>query len=140
LKRFRRNISISSTTDNLSIVRGFIETVAKEAGFDDSVTSKIILAVDEACTNVIKHAYKFNEQGEINIDANFSGDMLQIILTDNGVNFDSDKIPEPDIKKYHQNKKSGGLGMFLMKKLMDDVKYIQLPNHANQVVLIKYIN
>ena len=138
-KNFKKEIVVKSTTDNLSQVRDFTKSAAEKVGFSQDAIGKIILAVDEACSNVIKHAYKYSIDGEISVSLNFKKPKLVISITDEGTHFDPDLIPEPDIKEYHKQKKVGGLGMFLMKKLMDEVKYKNLSDNRNQVILVKYL-
>ncbi|MCX7876919.1 MAG: ATP-binding protein [Melioribacteraceae bacterium] len=133
-------LKIKSKTENLSEVRSFAEKIANQLGFSEDSISKIILAIDEACTNIIKHAYKYDPDGDIIISFSFNGNKLSISILDYGNHFDPDKIPEPDIKEYYKQKKSGGLGMFLMKKLMDEVVYSTTSGSYNQVTLIKYLS
>ncbi|MBI9073125.1 MAG: ATP-binding protein [Melioribacteraceae bacterium] len=138
-KKLSRKIVVNSSTENLSHVRDFIRDAAEECGFSKETSGKIILAVDEACTNVIKHAYKYSDEGNITVEVKFSNSKFSISITDSGTHFDPNKIPEPNLKKYYDEKKVGGLGMFLMKKLMDEVVYNNLSNDRNQVVLSKYM-
>lgn len=134
-----KELTVKSTTNNLAIIREFVENIARESGFSQEIVSKISLAVDEACTNVIKHAYKFSPDREIKILTQFNDSKLTIRITDSGDKFDPNLIPEPNLKEYHKQKKVGGLGMFLMKKLMDEVQYHTLSGNQNQVVLVKYL-
>jgi serine/threonine-protein kinase RsbW len=138
-KNIKKRLSVKSTTNNLSRIRDFIKLLSSQAGFDDSSTNKIALATDEACTNIIKHAYKYSKVGKININASYSNKKLRISITDEGVHFNSSKVPVPDLQKYYDEKRVGGLGIFLMKKLMDEVKYSQTPSNRNKVTLIKYL-
>lgn len=135
-----KQISVKSSTDNLSMIRDFTRNAAQESGFSSEVIEKIILAVDEACTNIIKHAYKYSPDGNIQISIKFADNRFEISITDEGLHFNPNSIPDPDIKEYYKQKKVGGLGMFLMKKLMDDVKYSTSTGNKNQVVLVKYLN
>lgn len=98
-----------------------------------------MLAVDEACTNIIKHAYKSNPNGKIIIKVDYNSDKLLITIIDYGSTFDPLVVPDPDLQKYYRNGKVGGLGMYLMKSLMDDVKYKTVPGKYNQVLLSKRI-
>lgn len=139
VKNIKKRLSVNSTTENLARIRTFIKTHSKNAGFDDETASKIVLASDEACTNIIKHAYKYSAKGKININLSFSASKLRISITDEGTHFNSKSIKEPDLKKYYQEKRVGGLGMFLMKKLMDEVVYSQESAKKNKVTLIKYL-
>ncbi len=112
---------------------------ALQIGFSEDVTGKIILAVDEACTNIIKHAYKYSPNGNIIISIKFADPKFEISITDEGNHFNPASIPEPDIKEFYKQKKVGGLGMYLIKKLMDEVQYSTLTENKNQVILIKYL-
>lgn len=131
---------VKSSTDNLSAIRDFIKASASAAGISNEEIGKIILAVDEACTNIIKHAYKYSPEGNIELKTEMKGKKFKITITDDGAHFNPEKIHDPDLVEYHKNKRVGGLGMFLMKKLMDDVKYIILSDNRNQVTLIKNFN
>jgi serine/threonine-protein kinase RsbW len=139
-KNIKKRISVRSTTENLSRIRDFIRKYSGQAGFDEETSNKIILAADEACTNIIKHAYKFSEKGKININLSFSNKKLRLSITDDGIHFNSKSVPEPDLKKYYEERKVGGLGMYLMKKLMDEVSYSQPNSKRNKVTLIKYLH
>lgn len=138
-KIFEKEIAVKSTTDNLALIREFTKNSTEEIGFSDEVVGKIVLAVDEACTNIIKHAYKYSPNGDIFISIKLVDSRCTISITDEGSHFDPNKIPEPDLREYYKQKRVGGLGMFLMKKLMDEVKYSTVTGNKNQVVLVKYL-
>lgn len=140
LNTFSQKIKVKSTTENLSIIRDFIQDTASASGFGRDAVDKIILAVDEASTNIIKHAYKYNPEKEIEIKVTLSSGKFTIEIIDSGNSFDPDSVHDPDIRKYFKERKVGGLGIFLMKKLMDDVKYDTLKNHRNKVTLIKNVS
>lgn len=137
--KIERKLVVKSSTDNLAAIREFVEVSAKESGFEKEVVNKISLAVDEACTNIIKHAYKYSPNNDIIILTKLEDSKFIISITDTGQNFNPQLIPEPDLKEYHKQHKVGGLGMFLMKKLMDEVRYNTLSGNQNQVVLVKYL-
>lgn len=139
-KIFEKELLIKSTTDNLALIREFTRSAAEESGFSDETIGKIILAVDEACTNIIKHAYKYSPDGNIFITIKFEDNKFIIAITDEGNHFDPTRVPEPDLIHYYKQKRAGGLGMFLMKKLMDEVKYSTLTGNKNQVILVKYLS
>ena len=107
-------------------------------GFGDKEVSEITLAVDEACTNVIKHAYKGNPETEFEIKIIASGIEFEIVVRDWGDGFDPENVPVPDIKEKIKKHRAGGLGIFLMRKLMDTVEY-HGGNIANEVRLVRYL-
>jgi serine/threonine-protein kinase RsbW len=121
------------------MIRNFIKNTTTELGISDEIIDKIILAVDEACTNIIKHAYKYSPEGQIYIATLFADSKFTIAITDEGQHFDPGKIPVPDLNEYYKQKRVGGLGMFLIKKLMDEVNYSTLSGNKNRVVLVKYL-
>lgn len=137
-KQFNEKLVVKSTTDNLGTIRDFIRSAARLCGFSDEVTDKITLAVDEACTNIIKHAYKNSPEGDIIIDINITGNKMTVAITDFGNNFDPSTVPDPDIRKYYRQHKVGGLGIYLMKKLMDEVNFTSVSGNGNQVTMVKY--
>ena len=130
---------ISSSTDNLAEVRSFIEMHGTEAGLEQKVVSHVTLAVDEACTNIIEHAYNNSAIEKIRIKIKTTNNKFSIIITDKGHHFDPSLIEEPNIEKSQKMKKGGGLGMYLMKKIMDEVKY-NAKGNGNELVLIKYFS
>lgn len=138
-KIFEKELLVKSTTDNLATIRDFVKSAANQSGFSEDSTGKIILAVDEACTNIIKHAYKYSPEGNILIKVKFNDPKFSISITDDGSHFDPNKVPEPDLREYYKQKRVGGLGMFLIKKLMDEVNYSTLSGNKNQVILVKYL-
>jgi serine/threonine-protein kinase RsbW len=134
------NISkrILSRTDNLLEVREFVGSAALSFGFSEEEAANIVLAVDEACTNIIKHAYEYATDKEIEINISKNNGSFEIRIYDNGRSFDPSKVHPHDLKKYIDHRQRGGLGVYLMKRLMDKVEYNFNPGKRNEVRLIKY--
>lgn len=139
-KKFQKQLVVRSRTENLTAIRDFLYMNVGPVGLSDEDLDNIVLAADEACTNIIKHAYKLSPDGEIIIRIRFNGSKVVIELTDYGVSFEPDKVPDPDLQKYYRQHKVGGLGMYLMKTLVDEVSYISVPGKYNQVLLTKNLN
>lgn len=135
-----RSLNIESRTDRLVDAREFVSAAAHELGFDDDDIGKIALAVDEACTNVIKHAYHFDSTQHLTITVKPGKNSIEILITDSGERFDPRRLPAPDMKEYLKKFRKGGLGVYLMKKLMDEVEYQLLPGEKNEVRLVKYLD
>ena len=133
-------IHIESRTDRLIAAREFVSQAARSFGFKDEEVSKIALAVDEACTNIIKHAYKFDPSKEIVITVEGSDKSFQVIIQDSGVRFNPSEIQTPDMREYMKHYRRGGLGMHLMKSLMDKVEYHIGTGKLNEVRLTKYLS
>lgn len=139
-KTEERKLVVKSRTENLSHIRDFVYSAALETGFNDEIIENITLAVDEACTNIIKHAYKSAPDGEIEIKIKSDSKSFNIQIIDYGKAFAPENVTEPDMTEYFRQKRVGGLGMYLMKKLMDEVKYTSIPGKYNQVILKKLIH
>lgn len=130
---------VLSTTDNLLLVREFVSSAARDQGFTDEDTSKIALAVDEACTNIIRHAYQNDPTREIEVTIEQKKDRLEVSITDNGKKFDPSVLRPLDLKEHLTHYRRGGLGVYLMKTLMDKVEYNTVGGR-NEVRLIKFLN
>jgi anti-sigma regulatory factor (Ser/Thr protein kinase) len=94
-------------------------------------------AVDEASTNVIKHAYG-GKGGFFEITCDLQGEDIVIIIGDRGKPFDPNKVPLPDVDASLEERKAGGLGIYMMKKLMDEVIYCFDKVEGNRLELRKH--
>jgi len=135
-----KTIHIESRTERLIAVREFISAAAREFGFPDEEVSKIALAVDEACTNIIKHAYQFDPGKKIAITVKPAEGAFEVVIHDNGNNFNPADVQAPDMKEYLSHYRKGGLGVYLMKTLMDKIEYNIRPGQTNEVRLVKYLS
>ncbi|MDP2209661.1 MAG: ATP-binding protein [Bacteroidota bacterium] len=139
-KSFPNEIIVESTTANLVVVRKFVTEAALRSGIDEDTTNRIVLAVDEACTNIIRHAYKNISSNPIEVCINQNKNKFEVVITDYGKPFDPNSVKKPDIKDNLKNYKKGGLGMFLMRSLVDEVDFRRDEGQKNVVRLIKYFN
>lgn len=114
---------ISASTKNLAEIRNFVTKYAEEQGFTADKIADIRLAVDEACTNIIKHAYQQDEREEIQIWLEFDEDQLNVIIADRGKSFDPENYHKPNLADQIKKKKRGGMGVHLMRNLMDNITY-----------------
>lgn len=132
-------LRIPSRTDNLELIRNFVSGVARKVGFDNEDINKIELALDEACTNVIEHAYRDMDKGDIDIAIKVDFQKFVIVVTDRGKSFPFKELEMPDMKQYLAELRVGGLGIYLMKTLMDEVEYHSEPGVKNEVRMAKYL-
>ncbi len=130
-------LKIPSNTENLEIIRNFVSEIARKVGFKNDDIHKIELAVDEACTNVIQHAYKEKSNQLIDIAVKLDYKKFSVVITDRGEGFRFEDIDVPDMEEYLAELKVGGLGIYLMKTLMDEVDY-KKTDGKNQVKMVKY--
>lgn len=135
----QQKLHIESRTDRLIAVREFVSVAARRFGFAEEDVSKIALAVDEACTNIIKHAYKFDPTKSITVIVGSRNGAFEILIQDTGKEFDPALIQTPDMKEYLAHYRRGGLGVYLMKSLMDKVEYKITPGQKNEVRLTKFL-
>jgi serine/threonine-protein kinase RsbW len=133
------HLHIPSQTGKLNLVRNFIFEAALRFGFDEESAGKIMLAVDEACTNVIKHSYEFATTKGIDLEVLGHGTRFEVVIIHKGKPFDPDSVKTPDMKKYFSQFRRGGLGMHLMRSLMDNVEYRSFPDSRNEVHLVKFL-
>jgi anti-sigma regulatory factor (Ser/Thr protein kinase) len=81
------------------------------------------LAADEAASNIIEHAYEGVSGASLDVNCEMQGDTLVIVMRDRGRTFDSSKVKQPNLKADLSERQIGGLGVYLMRKLMDEVHY-----------------
>lgn len=120
-KRFY--LEISSDMANLERVSDFVLDMARQSNLSEQITDHVQMAVDEAVTNVMEHAYGGRTDGKIAIECRVTADELQIEIRDRGEPFDPDTIREPNIHSPLSERTIGGLGVFFMRKLMDHVEF-----------------
>ena len=132
--------SFPSRTEQLLEVREYVSGAAREFGFEDEDVANIALAVDEACTNIIKHAYQFARDKQIHITVIRSSDEFEVRITDEGRSFDPATIRTPDLKQHLAHYRKGGLGVYLMRRLMDAVEYNIRPGNRNEVRMVKNLS
>jgi serine/threonine-protein kinase RsbW len=138
-KTQKYKLKIPSITENLQMIREFVLKIAAKTGFNKETQEQIALAVDEACTNVIKHAHHHDAKRLIDIQIQTDANKMIITITDKGRGFDITKLKDPDVEKFIRESRHGGLGIYLIKTLMDEVDYEFNPGVKNQVQLTKYL-
>jgi serine/threonine-protein kinase RsbW len=124
--------------ENLQDIGDFVVECARTAGFNDADIYAIQLAVDEAATNIIEHAYKDEVSGDIDLKCEPSSDGIKIVLRDYGRPFDPNTLPEPALNVPLEELKPRGLGVFLIRQMMDEVEYKFNDKKGNSLTMIKY--
>jgi serine/threonine-protein kinase RsbW len=123
--------------DQLEAIRQFAGQAARDMGMDDSDAYTVELAVDEACTNIIEHAYRGIKGGDIECTCDAKEDNLTIMLRDHGSSFNPASVSTPDLGTDLENRKVGGLGIYLIRKLMDEVHFEPLGESGNLLIMVK---
>lgn len=132
-----RTLTLDASLDALAAVSDFVVEQARAVGLDEHAVWEVQLAVDEAATNVIQHSYA-KARGPITISTNVVDGAFEITVCDRGKPFDPTKVPEPDLTSPLEERKTGGLGLYLMRKLMDRVEF-RFEEGENILVMAKRI-
>jgi serine/threonine-protein kinase RsbW len=114
---------IPSQTRYLNLVTGLAKRAALVAGLDDSAAAKVSIAVDEAVTNVILHAYHGEMDHTVELDLRFTDESLTIHIRHSGDGITDAQVNLPDPKEYVKHPRKGGLGLLLMSRFMDEVHF-----------------
>jgi serine/threonine-protein kinase RsbW len=120
----------------LDEIREFVAEVARQGGFNDKEVYSLQLAADEAASNIIEHAYEGVANASLDISCDMQGDAIVIIMRDEGLSFDPSQVKQPNLKAKLSERQIGGLGVYLMRKLMDDVRY-ESAGKSNTLTMIK---
>lgn len=131
--------TIPSSTRYLENVRRFVATHALQADFPEDMVESFKIAVDEACTNIIEHAYKGEDGHTIDIAVIIDSDRFTVRIRDEGEAFDPNRYTEPNLLEFAQHRRAGGFGVHIMRRLMDRVEY-RKRGSFNEVCLTKYRN
>lgn len=130
-------LSVPGRYENLALIGEFIATVARRANLCEKAIFDTQLAVDEACTNIIQHAYCGEGLGDVSLEVSVSDGELRIVLRDRGRTFDPTKVPAPNLSCKLSERGNGGLGMHFMRNLMDTVCYECDPEAGNILTMVK---
>ena len=133
----KEQLKVPAHIDYLADLRDFVTRIGKKHGFSDRVINAFKLAIDEAGTNVMRHAYRdVGGEGFITIRAIVKTNSLTICLIDQGKYFDPKHVKDPDLQRYVDIGKKGGLGIFIMRRLMDEIDY-RKTEEGNELRLTK---
>lgn len=132
-----RTVQFPAKFEFLDEIREFVGQIARENGFGDKDVYNIQLATDEAASNVIEHAYVGRTDGVLDLSCGMNKQGLVITLVDHGAPFDPSEVPLPDLQADLSDRKIGGLGIFLMRKLMDEVHYQSNADKSNALTMLK---
>lgn len=132
----RQQLKVPAHIDYLGDLRDFVTKIGRKHKFSDKVVNAFKLSLDEAATNIIRHAYRESD-GLITIRAIVKKNSLTLIIIDQGMYFDPKRVKDPDLNRYIDIGKKGGLGIFIMRKLMDEIDY-RKTEEGNELRITKY--
>jgi len=130
-------LQVPSSPENLAMIREFVARVGAQAGLSEDDVAKLELVVDEACANVIEHAYGNDVSQEITVRATFDDKEIRIGIVDAGCGFDPSNVPSEELSKLIAERRSGGLGLRIIRTLMDQVRYEIEPGKKNELQMVK---
>ena len=114
---------IHNKVEEISQLAEFIDQISEKKNLDFSLATALNLALEEAVANVVLYAYPKDSDGIVEIGALLGEDNIEISITDSGTPFDPTAMPDADITLSAEDRKIGGLGIHLVRNIMDSVKY-----------------
>ena len=118
-----KKLVIKNDISEISKLAIFIEELSEELNLTPELNFNLYLVLEEAVSNVILYAYGKEVQKEIALLANMSNNNLIFVLTDSGKEFDPTKVPDADVTLSAEEREIGGLGIYMVKKSIDDITY-----------------
>ena len=132
-------LTLHNDVQEVPLLARFIDTISEENAMDMEMSKNINLAVEEAVVNVMNYAYPKGTVGEVRIDASVTDGLLTLLISDSGTPFDPTVKKDPDINLPAEKRVIGGLGILLVRQIMDTVTY-QHTDGKNVLTLVKKIN
>ncbi len=144
----QETLTVPGRFDRVQEVCLFVSEGAAKAGFNEDMLFRMELCTDEACTNVIEHAYGGEDEGILQVNWRIEDDTFVIEIRDFGRSFDPDKVPVPAVVTGGKNSQSsdleesvqlkvGGLGLYFIRELMDSVTFEFDEYHGNRMTMRK---
>ena len=130
------SLRVAAEVKNLVEIRCFVQEKALAFGLDPAMIPNVILAVDEAVSNIIAHGYQCQE-GTVEIEVSQEKDALVIRIRDEAPPFDPTIVPPPDVTLPLKQRIPGGLGIHLIRQIMDEMTHRVTPQGGNELTLVK---
>ena len=130
-------ITREAKLENLPALLGFVEGACERAGASAGDGFAVKLAVEEACVNVITHGYAGLDPGPISLEFLADAGRLVVTIADEARPFEPDSLPDPDLTSDWKARPVGGLGWWLIRKMVDDIEYESKPGGGNRLTLVK---
>ena len=123
MEKYCKHIRLSNDVQEIPLLNAFVDEICELNGLDDMTTMQMNLAIEEAVVNVMNYAYPEGTKGFVDITSMSDEESLQFVISDNGKPFDPTTKEEVDTTLPVEKRRIGGLGIFLVRKMMDNVKY-----------------
>ena len=134
----QRHVILHNDVSQISVLTDFVTDIARERNLESSLSQSLVLAMEEAVVNVLMYAYPEKEQGLVDVEATLYRDAIEFTVTDSGKPFDPTATPPADISLGLEERQVGGLGIHLVRTIMDKVCY-RRENGKNILKLTKNI-
>jgi serine/threonine-protein kinase RsbW len=135
---FHENIRLPAERNQLVNLRRFIEQFAGNTSASVEEVQDLVQAVDEAATNIIVHGYQ-DRIGEIEVDVDHQPGRITVTLRDQAPPFDPTTVSEPDLQKPLHQRTPGGLGVYLIRKCINEFSHSICPDGSNELRMVKYL-
>ncbi|MFB0535843.1 MAG: ATP-binding protein [Anaerolineae bacterium] len=129
-------LRIAADLKNLATIRRFVEGAAKSGDGNPQAITDMLIAMNEAATNIIVHGYQ-GQPGIIEVEVAYDKDALVVCLRDQAPTFDPTSAPVPDVTLSLEQRPFGGMGIHMMRQLSDELTYRTTPDGRNELVLTK---
>jgi serine/threonine-protein kinase RsbW len=145
-RTIQRELTVPSDTRYLAKVRQAVMETLGNSALPPVKANLVALAVDEAMANIIEHAYNRQpSEGsavseDITVELRLTPQRFEIIIRDRGPSFDPRVVPPVDLREHVRAGNKGGLGIFLIRRIMDEVNYSYRDDRLNELRLVKYID
>jgi serine/threonine-protein kinase RsbW len=133
----KRSLTVPGRYEYLATIADFISEAGRDAGYDQDMVFHVQMAVDEACSNVIEHAYQGQDEGDITLSCDCRRDEWTVAIFDTGRSFDPSTVPKPNLDANLDEIKTGGLGLYFMHQLMDEVEFTFDEKKGNKLRMVK---
>jgi sigma-B regulation protein RsbU (phosphoserine phosphatase) len=137
--QLQRSITLTNDVQAVPELAAFVDEVCEAIGLDMTTTMQINLALEEAVVNVMNYAYPVGVKGDVTIEAQVIDNHLKLTISDSGKAFDPTARGEVDITLPADERGIGGLGIHLVRHLMDSINYVR-ENGKNILTLIKKLH
>ena len=121
--QYQSHITLPNDVQATTELGMFVDEVCENVGFDMSTTFKLNLAIEEAVVNVMSYAYPAGTKGDVDIDAEADDEQLKFVISDSGTPFDPTQKAEVDTTLSAEERGIGGLGIHLIRQIMDTINY-----------------
>ena len=124
-----KRLTIGCDKEELVKIRQFTSDMLDQHRVPDLQAHKLVLAVDEVCANLIIHANDCNPHSQIEFDIHFKAKQIVFTFRDKGVGFDINEYESPSMEELVSSRRQGGLGLMLVKRIMDKIEFSTEKNH-----------